>query len=323
MRKYLGLGLGLLTGAAVFGGVSYAYSGTQAISASFANIQLVVNGKTVPTTAEPFIYNKNVYVPVSTVGHALNSTVDWVNSPPTVKVLGPEANLKSFKVYANGTELPDGITDGKNIYAIPAATPGYESATGLVPSADAKGNVNFNNVTAPAISTGTPIFTLTPKALYGDFNNQSMYPQQQLTWIFAPSVLGQLYPGQYTIEWYVGAGEKSVIPGVDYSLNGQYTKFTGQFAIDDLSRNFNGKVQLVFLGDGKSLGSTGWVQTPSAPTSFSINVTGVNVLEIQYQLQTADGQTYTMGQTYQAPAKNPDGSTDPIVVTDLLQPRLS
>ena len=322
MKKSLGLWLGILTGAIAFGGVSYAQSGIQKIQASYANIQLIVNGKPVSTSAEPFIYNKNVYVPVSTVGHALDATVKWVNKPAAVQVSGPETTIKSFKVYDNGTQLPSGITNGKDIYAIPATSPGYETATGLVPSSDSNGNINFNNANPPTIPSGAPIFTLTPQKLIGDFGNTNLYPQQQLTGFWTPSVLGHLYPAQFTVEWGIGAGQQSVIPGMDYTLNGQYQTLTGQFAIDDLSRNFGGAVQLVFVGDGKTLGSTGWVQSASQPTSFSVNVAGVNLLEIQYQIKLANGTVYNMGQTYQAPTKNADGSTDPIVVTDMMQPTL-
>ncbi len=322
MKKTMSLWLGIVTGAVVFGGVTYAQSGVSKIHASYDNIQLIVNGQKVSTTAEPFIYNKNVYVPVSTVGHALDATVKWINKPAEVQVLGADKTLKPFKVYVNGTELPSGITDGKNIYSIPATTSGYESATGLVPSTDSSGNINFENQNPPVISSGAPIFTLTPLKLYGDFSNTNLYPQQDLIGFWTPTVLGQIYPAQYAIEWGVGAGQKSVVPGMDYTLGGNYQTFTGQFAIDDLSRNFGGAVQLTFVGDGKTLGSTGWVQSASQPTPFSVNVTGVNVLEIQYQLKLANGTVYNMGQTYQAPTKNPDGTTDPIVVTDLMEPTL-
>ncbi len=322
MKKSFSLWLGIVTGAAVFGGVTYAQSGVSKIHASYANIQLIVNGQKVQTTAEPFIYNKNVYVPVSTVGHALDATVKWINKPAEVQVLGASHTLKPFQVYLNGTQLPSGITNGKNIYSIPAGSSGYESATGLVPSTDSAGNIDFKNVNPPVISSGAPIFTLTPKQLYGDFSNTNLYPQQDLIGFWTPTVLGQLYPSQYAIEWGIGAGQKSVVPGMDYTLGGNYQTFTGEFAIDDLSRNFGGAVQLVFVGDGKTLGSTGWVQSASQPTPFSINVAGVNTLEIQYQLKLPDGTVYSMGQTYQAPAKNPDGTTDPIVVTDMLEPTL-
>ena len=322
MKKSLGLWLGILTGATVFGGISYAQTGIQKINASFANIQMIVNGKPVKTGAEPFIYDKNVYVPVSAVGHALDATVNWVNKPAEVQVLGPEATLKPFQVYVNGTKYPNGLTDGKDIYMIPAASAGYETATGLVPSSDSQGNINFDNANPPAIASGSPLFTMTPQKLYGDFSNANLYPQQQLTGYWTPSVLGKLFPAQFTVEWGIGVGQKSVIPGMDYALNGNYQTLTGQFAIDDLSRNFGGAVQLVFVGDGKTIASTGWVQSASQPTPINVNVAGVNLLEIQYQLKLANGTVYNMGQTYSAPAKNPDGSTNPIVVTDLMQPTL-
>lgn len=322
MSKSWGIGLGIVTGAVVFGGISYAQTGLQQISASYANIQLIVNGKPIPTSAEPFIYNKNVYVPVSAVGHALDAKVNWINKGPEVQVIGSEATLKPFKVYLNGTALPSGITNGNDIYMIPATSSGYETATGLVASIDSQGNIDFDNANPPAIATGSPLFTMTPQKLYGDFNNSNLYPSQQLTGYWAPSVLGKLFPGEFTIEWGIGTSQSAVIPGMVYNLGGNDQTLTGQFAIDDLSRNFNGAVQLVFIGDGQTLGSTGWVQSASPPTPININVAGVKQLEIQYELQLANGTVYTMGQTYSAPAKNSDGSTDPIVVTDFMQPTL-
>ncbi len=318
MKKYLGMILGVATSAMVFGGASYASVGIRQIKASYDNIGLVINGKSVAASAEPFIYNYNVYVPISTVGHALGATVKWVNSPAEVQVQGAGASLQPFSVYLNGQQMPTGLTNGKALYGIPANNAQYQSATNLIPSIDSQGNLNFQATTAPAISSGMPLFTLTPSALHGDFKNTTLYPKGQLTGYWAPAVLGQLYPGQFAIQWGVGAGQTARLPGADYALNGQYQTLTGQFAVDDLSRNFTGSVQLVFVGDGNTLGSTGWIQGGAAPTPFTVNVAGIQTLEIQYELKGPQGTVYTMGQTYQAPAKNPDGTTDPIVVTDLM-----
>ncbi len=318
MKKYLGMILGVATSAAVFGGVSYASVGISQINASYDNIALMVNGQSVPTSAQPFIYRYNVYVPISTVGHALGVAVKWVNSPAEVQVQGVGASLKPFSVYLNGQQMPTGLTNGKGLYGVPANNARYESATKLIPSMDSQGNLNFQAPTPPTISSGMPLFTLTPSALHGDFKNTALYPKGQLTGYWAPSVLGQLYPGQFAIQWGVGAGQAARLPGVDYALGGQYQTLTGQFAVDDLSRNFAGSVQLVFVGDGNTLASTGWIQGGTAPMPFSVNVTGVQTLEIQYELKGPQGTVYTMGQTYQAPAKNLDGTTDPIVVTDLM-----
>ncbi|MHB1628293.1 MAG: NPCBM/NEW2 domain-containing protein [Bacilli bacterium] len=318
MKRYLGMFLGVATSAAVFGGVSYASVGISQIKASYDNIALMVNGQSVPTSAQPFIYKYNVYVPISTVGHALGAHVKWVNSPAEVQVQGAGASLQPFSVYLNGRQMPTGLTNGKGLYGVPANNTQYENATKLIPSMDSQGNLNFQATAPPSVSSGTPLFTLTPSALHGDFKNTGLYPNGQLTGYWAPSVLGQLYPGQSAIQWGVGAGQTARLPGMDYSLNGQYQTLIGQFAVDDLSRNFTGSVQLVFVGDGNTLGSTGWIQGGAAPTPFSVNVTGVQTLEIQYQLKGPQGTVYTMGQTYQAPAKNLDGTKDPIVVTDLM-----
>jgi len=318
LKRFVGMMMGVATSAVVFGGVSYASVGIQKIVASYDNIGLTVNGQSVATSAEPFIYKYNVYVPISTIGHALGANVKWVNSPAEVQVEGAGASLQPFSVYLNGQQMPTGLSNGKSLYGIPAGNSQYESVTSLIPSIDSQGNLNFQGTSTPAAAPGTPLSTLTPSALHGDFNNASLYPQGQLTGYWTPSVLGQLYPGQSAIEWGVGAGQTARLPGAEYALNGQYQTLIGQFAVDDLSRNYTGSLQLVFVGDGKTLGSTGWVQGGAAPTPFSVNVTGVQTLEIQYELKNSNGTVYTMGQTYQAPAKNPDGTTDPIVVSDLM-----
>jgi len=94
--------------------------------------------------------------------------------------------------------------------------------------------------------------------------------------------------------------------------------------VDDLTKNFAGEVQLVVVGDGKTLGTSGWVQGGAAPTPLTVDVTGVNKLELQYQLKDGSGNEVGMGQTYTAPAANPDGSaSDPIVVTDLMNATLA
>nr|WP_272879865.1 NPCBM/NEW2 domain-containing protein [Sulfoacidibacillus ferrooxidans] len=132
-----------------------------------------------------------------------------------------------------------------------------------------------------------------------------------------------MYSGPSTVEWGITTSESAVIPQVTYSLHGQYQTLSGMFAVDDITRNFGGAAQLVFVGDGKVLSSTGWVQGGSAPVPFSIPVTGVNTLQIQYQLKDANGTVYSSGDTYQAPSVNADQVSGPVVFTDLIQPTLS
>ncbi len=324
MKKYLGLMLGIVTSAALFAGSTYASTGVQNLKVSYANIGIVVNGKAVTTTAEPFIYHYNVYVPVSTVGHALSSSVAWVNKPAAVVVTDQSA-VKPLNVYVNGQQLPSGITNDHSFVGIPLLNSSYFSATGIQASVDTSGNVETTSTSSSSLPAGeTPLLSLTPTALYGDFSNTQLYPNGQLSNYWVASILGQLYPGQDVIQWGIIPGQTVKIPGVDYALGGHYASFTANVAIDDLSKNFNGEVQLVFVGDGKTIGQTGWVQSGAEPTPVSLNVTGVQTLEIQYQLKDPSGQVYLMGTTYTAPAQNPDGSTtDPIVGVDVVNAALS
>lgn len=313
--------LGVLTSAVIFASSGYASTGLHNIRASFANIKLVVNNKVVKTSAEPFIYNKNVYVPISAVAHALQASAKWVNRPAGVFV---QNNVRPVTVYDNGQKLPSGITDGSTFYDVPATDAAYVKAFGLTPTMDNSGNVSYEAQTPPSFAlNSTALMSLTPTNLIGDFSNSQLYPGGQLSGYWPATVLGTMYPGQFTIEWAVTPGQKAVVPGVDYNLQGKYTMLSGSFAIDDLSKNFNGSIQLTFVGDGKTLGSTGYVQTGQQAVPISIPVTGVQNLEIQYQVKDANGTVTNMGNTYTAPSVNQDGSkTDPVFVVDFMNAAL-
>lgn len=316
--------LGVLTSALLVSGVSHASTGVQLIKASFDDIGLVVNGKSVVMSAPPFIYNRNVYVPISTVAHALDAKVSWVNKPASVGVQ-PAAPVDPLAVYYNGVQMEAGITNGKTYFDVPAQTSAYEQATGLIPVVSSTGNVNFQMQSPPALASGsTALMSLKPTQLLGDFSNPALYPHGQLSGYWPASVLGQLYPGQYAIQWAVNPGQVSVIPGLSYALNGQYKTFSASFAVDDLSKNFAGYVQVSVVGNGKTLASTGWIQGGAAPTNLSVDVSNVTTLALQYELKGPNGHFYAVGQTYKAPTVNPDGTTsDPIVVTDLMNAALS
>ncbi|MCY0876845.1 MAG: NPCBM/NEW2 domain-containing protein [Firmicutes bacterium] len=325
MKRTVGFILGIVTGTMAIAGASYASTGVQHIKASFAHIGVSVNGKAVTLTAQPFIYDKNVYVPVSTVGHALGAKVAWVNKPAGVTVTAGPARVQTLQVYDDGKALPSGITDGKTFYDVPALDAQYAAATGLSVSVDKLGDVNFMQASAPTLAgSGSPLLALKPALLSGDFANTTLYPQGQLSGYWPASVLGQLYPGQYTIEWAVAPGQVTALPGLTYTLAGQYQSFSAQFAVDDLSKNFPGYVQLLVVGDGKTIGQSGWIQGGAAPTSVTANLTGVTTLRLVYEMKTTTGTIYKTGQSYTAPAVNVDGSkTDPIIVTDLMNATVS
>jgi hypothetical protein len=66
-------------------GTVFAKKAEEMIKARFANIQLIVNGKTIQTKAEPFIYNGNVYAPLATIANMLGVKQEWDNSVPAVR----------------------------------------------------------------------------------------------------------------------------------------------------------------------------------------------------------------------------------------------
>jgi hypothetical protein len=76
---------GVVGCAMLFGGTAIAKSLTERISVRFANIKLIVNDKVIPTKAEPFVYNGNVYAPVATVANMLNINQEWDNKTPAVR----------------------------------------------------------------------------------------------------------------------------------------------------------------------------------------------------------------------------------------------
>lgn len=61
-----------------------AANGTRNISATFRNIKIVVDGKELSTSAEPFIYNGTTYLPIRAVGEAVGKEVTWNGNTNTV-----------------------------------------------------------------------------------------------------------------------------------------------------------------------------------------------------------------------------------------------
>ncbi|MCI8284349.1 MAG: copper amine oxidase N-terminal domain-containing protein [Firmicutes bacterium] len=71
---------------------AFAITGTTSLSATYKNILIKVNGKTItPTDAngnyvEPFVYNGTTYLPVRAVASALGQNVDWDAYTNTVNI---------------------------------------------------------------------------------------------------------------------------------------------------------------------------------------------------------------------------------------------
>lgn len=65
---------------------AFAQTGTKKIDATYNNIKIVVDGKTVSTSTEPFIYNGTTYLPVRAIGEALGKEVSWDGQTNTVYI---------------------------------------------------------------------------------------------------------------------------------------------------------------------------------------------------------------------------------------------
>lgn len=110
MRKWNYIIAGVLCSTLIFGGTAgFAKSLTEIISARFANIKLIVNGQTISTKAEPFIYNGNVYAPVATVANMLGIKQEWDNKTPAVRFTDPNARLTSTTSASTDTPLGHGL----------------------------------------------------------------------------------------------------------------------------------------------------------------------------------------------------------------------
>lgn len=96
-KKFIVLGL---LAPAMFSCAVFASTGTQNISATYDNIKIVVDGRTVNASAEPFIYNGVTYLPVRAVGEALGKEVNWDGSTKTVYI---GATSNSMPTTSNNT----------------------------------------------------------------------------------------------------------------------------------------------------------------------------------------------------------------------------
>lgn len=126
-----------LAGAMLLGTCSVsAANGTQNISATFRNIKIVVDGKQVSTSAEPFIYNGTTYLPIRAVGEAVGKEVTWDSATNTV-YLGavpasaqqpatpaPASDTAILRQYRNEV----GLSEENFSYYFPAIRSGEESA---------------------------------------------------------------------------------------------------------------------------------------------------------------------------------------------------
>lgn len=84
-RKLLGV-LSIATVLTLNAVPAFAETGTQNIPVTYNDIKIVVDGNTVPTSTEPFIYNGTTYLPVRAIGEALGKDVSWDGNTNTVYI---------------------------------------------------------------------------------------------------------------------------------------------------------------------------------------------------------------------------------------------
>jgi plastocyanin len=92
---------------------------TEKIQVTYKNISLLVNDKLVTSEQEPFIYEGRTFVPLRTIGEALNKTVNWDNTKNQViitDITTPQLNtiasvtIKSFKFDPDMLTIKTGTT---------------------------------------------------------------------------------------------------------------------------------------------------------------------------------------------------------------------
>ncbi|WP_047155310.1 stalk domain-containing protein [Aneurinibacillus tyrosinisolvens] len=92
------------------------------VKVRFANIKLVVDGLTIQTKAEPFIYNGNVYAPVATVANGMGIAQKWNNSRPAVEferknLIDDSIQIRNHRAADLGLQNHMGETaTGENIF---------------------------------------------------------------------------------------------------------------------------------------------------------------------------------------------------------------
>ncbi len=289
---------GLLIGATVFGGITYASTGVKLIDASYANIRINVDGKTIPTQAEPFIYNKNVYVPVSTISHGLGATVKWDGTKHQVIITDKNApQLQTGILEYYGTPIfwypqTHSVLYQNQLYLSPIALATMlDKPFYLDPKTD-----NFYIGTGP--DGHMPLINFTDVRDYGDFAKYVGGGIGPMTgWSDGPAkIAGTAYPsanGQ-SIVW-ASQTKGSVVPGVTYNLNGGYTNLSGLFGVDDASGS-NTKIQLTITGDGKVLYQSPWMAKGQKAIPVVVDVANTKLLNVAFSVETASGAVYTEGQ---------------------------
>ncbi len=298
LRSVSSYGVGLLIGGMVFGGVTFASTGLKTIQAHYANIKIDVNGKVISTNAEPFIYNSNVYVPISAIGHGLGAQVNWVGSKHEVVIARtPQLQTQSGGLLYYGSPI---LWYGTT-HTFSYKGQSYVSPIALATILNEPLYIDPTTLTAyigQGPASGMPLVNFPDVRDYGDYAVASNGYTGAITgWNNGPSKInGQTYPNSNgkSILWSP-ANSNSQVPGVTYNLNGKYTSLTGLFGVDDASGSSD-QLQLTITGDGQQLYQSPWMAKGETATPVEVNVSNVHLLTVAFSVKTSSGAVYTMGQ---------------------------
>ena len=86
------------------GTVAFAKVANMNIPVSFSNIKIIVDGKQLSTSKEPFTYNGTTYLPVRAVAEAVGKDVTWDGATKTV-YLGEKPQNTTQTTSNQTTEL--------------------------------------------------------------------------------------------------------------------------------------------------------------------------------------------------------------------------
>lgn len=88
----------------------FAEDSTREISAAFRDIKIIVDGKQLSTTAEPFIYNGTTYLPVRAVGEAVGKEVAWDKDTNTVTLTTPPPTIEADRDIKGNLDFEISVT---------------------------------------------------------------------------------------------------------------------------------------------------------------------------------------------------------------------
>ena len=113
MKSFKDFVAGAVVATIAVGGVTTAFarSGNFSIPVTFRNISIKIDGDTLITDKEPFIYDGTTYLPIRAVAEAVDKEVSWDDSTNTVSL----KSSKSSSSSKNDKDDDDGIRGKRKV----------------------------------------------------------------------------------------------------------------------------------------------------------------------------------------------------------------